>query len=184
MLELSLCLAQHLYHHSSGNRGSRPGSPNFCIGCGFVKPEGFMRIQTFSPSGTQPWKKRLHWLKMELGNSAAKTNTSAGLWIFPRHRVVQFRLYGRKTWLETWLKVAIFSSYHTSLAVAAPAAHQGPSKNEKKSQTQLSGSPIAIWTNINKYYQRKFRSSNFRLYWKLPVALPASMFWQQRCFGG
>ena len=32
--------------------------------------------------------------------------------------------------------------------------------------------------------QRKFRSSNFRLYWKLPVALAASMFSQQRCFGG
>ena len=26
------------------------------------------------------------------------------------------------------------------------------------------------------YHQRKFRSSNFRLYWKLPVALAASMF--------
>ena len=35
-----------------------------------------------------------------------------------------------------------------------------------------------------KHCQRKFRSSNFRLYWKLPVALAASMFSQQRCFGG
>ena len=26
------------------------------------------------------------------------------------------------------------------------------------------------------FYQRKFRSSNFRLYWKLPVGLAASMF--------
>ena len=33
-------------------------------------------------------------------------------------------------------------------------------------------------------HQRKFRSSNFRLYWKLPVALAPSMFSQQRCFGG
>ena len=33
------------------------------------------------------------------------------------------------------------------------------------------------WCNVINYdYQRKFRSSNFRLYWKLPVALAASMF--------
>ena len=37
---------------------------------------------------------------------------------------------------------------------------------------------------IRLHNQRKFRSSNFRLYWKLPVALAASMFLQQRCFGG
>ena len=39
------------------------------------------------------------------------------------------------------------------------------------------------------YIQRKFRSSNFRLYWKLPVALAASMFdsrdvVQRRCETG
>ena len=31
------------------------------------------------------------------------------------------------------------------------------------------------WSYV-EFYQRKFRSSNFRLYWKLPVGLAASMF--------
>ena len=32
------------------------------------------------------------------------------------------------------------------------------------------------------HHQRKFRSSNFRPHWKLPLGLAASMFEQQRCF--
>ena len=45
------------------------------------------------------------------------------------------------------------------------------------STPSLSHSNIRLQINdFHHVHQRKFRSSNFRLYWKLPVALAASMF--------
>ena len=62
----------------------------------------------------------------------------------------------------------------------------GHGKNHARNGIQTHFAHIfpGTWWIMTKYDQRKFRSSNFRLYWKLPVALAASMFSQQRCFGG
>ena len=42
--------------------------------------------------------------------------------------------------------------------------------------THWNSALVSLFRLIHNSHQRKFRSSNFRLYWKLPVALAASMF--------
>ena len=154
-------------------------------------------VRSSSSDSASPWLFRLYRSSRRDWHSLDKTSSYkwlrtiiaalsvmaevAQLWLSTQMQVIFKRLQISMSVKQCFLRVLAgpckFSAQHAIQLLFKRVQEQR--KKEKTHESSGAEETRQLSATLNpqaKSNQRKFRSSNFRLYWKLPVALAASMF--------